>query len=51
MGLVKTREACRDASSFAKATEDEKAAARDPPSPRLRRIKGGDEAAGGENPS
>ena len=40
------------ASTFAKATVDEsvdkQAAARNPPSPRLRRIKGGDEAAGGE---
>ena len=31
-----------------KVDGDAKAAARDPPSPRLRRIKGGDEAAGEE---
>ena len=55
MGLVKTRRLAAihpptpAASTYAEATVDEsadrQAAARNPPSPRLRRIKGGDEAA------
>ena len=44
-GTYEDKKTCRDASSFAKATEDKEVAAGYPPSPRLRRIKGRDEAA------